>query len=127
MAAWIEIARDSRRAAGLCLSRGHYRSCVSRAYYAVFSAVIAALQRTGLQPQPGREAWAHARLHDLVRENLKTKLSAKRVRDLRRIIRENYRARIHADYVSGATTDEQTARRCLTSADSVIRLCEGLL
>jgi uncharacterized protein (UPF0332 family) len=51
----LERARESLRAAALCLQEGCANSAASRAYYAMFQAAQVALEHAGL----GRERWSH--------------------------------------------------------------------
>ena len=124
MTSWIDVAQESNAAAWTCFSAKHFRSCASRSYYAIFAAVIAALHKAGLKPSQGRETWSHSKLQDLVRNNLEKTIGRGRVKDIRRLINENYRMRLIADYISSQTIDDNIARRCLSNASSVLDLLE---
>jgi uncharacterized protein (UPF0332 family) len=55
---YLEKARNSYAGAHACLEKEAFDSCVSRCYYAVFQAAIAALlQLTDFRPQGGE--WSH--------------------------------------------------------------------
>jgi uncharacterized protein (UPF0332 family) len=55
---YLEKAQSSYAGALACMERGAFDSCVSRCYYAVFQAAIAALiQLTDFRPQKGE--WSH--------------------------------------------------------------------
>jgi uncharacterized protein (UPF0332 family) len=55
---YLEKARNSYSGALACLEKSAFDSCVSRCYYAVFQAAIAALiQLTDFRPQKGE--WSH--------------------------------------------------------------------
>jgi len=54
MATWAELAKDSRVAACALKDSGRWRSCVSRAYYAIYSAVTHELIRQGIATPKGR-------------------------------------------------------------------------
>ena len=125
MSTWNEMAREARSAAGSCLREELYRSCVSRAYYATFSAITAALHEAGVTVPKGRNAWAHAALPKLIRDHLGDKLGRHRARELMRMVRENYVTRLSADYVSEISITKESARRCLTNATTVTRQCGG--
>jgi uncharacterized protein (UPF0332 family) len=127
MSTWMEMATEARDAAGMCLRMRWYRSSASRAYYAIFSAVMAALHNAGARPTPDRHTWPHSKLPDLARDHLKKRFGHKGVQELRRLMRETYKARIGADYADGAGIDAHTARRCLAAATVVIRRCEETL
>ena len=124
---WMDIAQDAQAAAGLCLRDRRYRSSISRAYYASFSAVTAALHKAGIAAPQGRNAWAHAVLPKLIRDHLAGRLGRHKTRELNRLIRENYRSRLIADYTSGISSSREAARRCLTNAASIVRECRKLL
>lgn len=44
MATWAEVSLESYEAALVLLGEGHYRSSISRAYYAAYAAVTAKLE-----------------------------------------------------------------------------------
>jgi len=54
----LDRARESLRAAELCLREGYANSAASRAYYAMFQAAQVALEYIG----SGRTMWSHAGL-----------------------------------------------------------------
>src|SRR5215831_7914787 len=55
----LERAQASLSAAELCLANGWLDSAVSRAYYALFQAVICALEHRGVR----RREWTHKGVH----------------------------------------------------------------
>ena len=125
MATWAQISCDNLYAAGEMLRRGRYRSTVSRAYYAAFSAVTSLLVERGMTFPEGREAPGHERITDLLMNNV-GQLSMTRRRRIRRRVRTLYRARIDADYHANVTIDRQTARDAVHEASSVLRDTEVL-
>lgn len=124
MAEWADMAQDSVKAAGQCLRNKCYRSSVSRSYCAMFAAVTAALLEARVAPPAARQAWSHARLPELVQENLKKKLGRGRTEDVRKMLRVTYKIRVAADYMRTESIDEVTATRCLTDATAVCRHLE---
>lgn len=54
----LDRARESLRAAELCLQEGYANSAANRAYYAMFQAAQVALEHVG----SGRAVWSHASL-----------------------------------------------------------------
>jgi uncharacterized protein (UPF0332 family) len=91
------VAVDSYGAA-IELKKGrHWRSAVSRAYFAAYSAVSGCLIELGVAMPAGREGPSHGGLPDLVANNL----TILRVHDRPRLVsrlRELYRLRVLADY-----------------------------
>lgn len=126
MAEWMDMAKDSLEAAGQCLRIQCYRSAVSRSYYAIFSALTAALHSKGVASPARRETWPHRSLPDLVRAHLPQRLGRGRAANVRRLVGQAYKNRVNADYSTKATIDAQTARRCLADASAVIHLLEAM-
>ncbi len=120
----MDVAKDSVGAASRCLRGGHYRSAVSRAYYAMYAAVTAALLGARLTPPAGRGTWSHRGVPDLVKEHLGQQLGRGGAQNVRRMVRATYTLRLVADYVSTRTVDKVTATRCVTDATAVIRKLE---
>jgi len=120
VATWNEISCDNLFAAGEMLRRGRFRSTISRAYYAAFSAATSLLVARGFQFVDGRDAPGHEQLPDLLMNNV-GQLSVTRRRRAKRSLRSLYRARIEADYRLNVTIDRQMARDAVHEASSVLR------
>jgi len=118
---WAHMAHDARKAAQACTAGGHFRSAVSRAYYAMFAAVTGLLIDQKVMPRAGLGTWAHERLPGIAKENLKAKLGDVPSQDVKRMLTYMYKLRLIADYVPGATVDGRDARDCLRYAMSVMR------
>jgi uncharacterized protein (UPF0332 family) len=108
----LELSRSTR-------SDSHLRSLVSRAYYAVFSVAAFKLAQK-VTFREGREGPTHAALPKLVKSNL-TALAVSERRDLSRIIRRLYSARLDADYSPGITVDLHSARQAYFQALDAFR------
>jgi uncharacterized protein (UPF0332 family) len=112
---WKSVALDSYGAA-LELNKGrHWRSAVSRAYFAAFSMVSGCLREIGVAMPTGREGPSHGGLADLVESNL-TMLRAQDRPRLASRLRNLYRLRIVADYrpsVELVETDVRSALRMM--------------
>lgn len=109
---WVDIARDNRFAVYETLSHGRWRTCLSRAYYAVYSAATEALISQGVNMPIGRNSPHHAKLPNLVGNNLNTISHSVRWR-LAGMIRKLYNLRIIADYVPSFALGESEARLAL--------------
>ena len=118
---WIEVARDAASAAKLCFRNGHFRSAVSRSYYAMYAAVTGRLVQSGAEPPAGRPGWSHAKTQHLAIEVLRSRLGAKATREIRRMMAAAYSDRITADYLPGRTVDSAVAGRCVSYAIAVLR------
>lgn len=109
MATWRDIATDSEFAARELLSRKRWRSCASRAYYAVYSRMTHQLIHQGFRRGVGfRGNPAHDALSGMVSGTLRG-LTAPRRRRLKRAIERLYAYRVVADYFPGRTLDESLA------------------
>lgn len=115
------MSTDAIKAAMHCLAKGSHRSAVSRAYYAVFSAVTARLHETGKLTAPkDRGAWPHESLPRMYMTHLRPASDTQRANDVCARIRSAYRERISADYVPAIDVTEGSARRAIAIAESVL-------
>jgi uncharacterized protein (UPF0332 family) len=117
---WTEIAKDCLRAANSLKETGHYRSAVSRAYYAAFSMVVAKLTAAQVSFEMDREGPSHSRLPDMVRMNLPGLKTWQR-RDAAAMLRVLYRARLDADYSSVKIFGRNEARESVQQAWLIFR------
>ncbi len=119
MADWSDIARENLEAARRLDEGACFRSSVSRAYFAAFSAATFAL--TGkLTFKPGREAPEHSGLPRLL-EACFQNLGVTGLRELKQSMRRLYFQRLNADYRSGRTVDQTSAREARRDAYRVCR------
>ena len=123
---WRILGQEALRASGVCLREKHYRAAVNRAYYAMFSATMAALLSSGETPRPDLGTWAHQTLAELVRGNLRRSIGHGKARDVRSRLSATYKKRLDADYVPGRTVDPITARRAVSDAEGVLKTLENL-
>lgn len=107
-------------AAQLLGSRGQFRSCTSRAYYAAFSAVAFAL-RSYAPFDRGRETPPHSTIAALLERHLASSFQPAALRLLKAMVRALYHERIIADYRSGWTIDADAALRSRRDAYAVCR------
>ena len=120
---WRLISLNSRKAAQHLLEEGCYRSSVSRAYYAAYSALTAALIRQGITLGYGGNNPGHAGLPVLVVNNL-TALPLTVRYDLNKALRRLYAGRIEADYNSAAKTNEATALAMIRDLNFIFALLD---
>ncbi len=123
MRTWQDMAVDSLRAAKKLRDAGHFRSSVSRAYYAVFCLVTAELCKVTSVGGFGRYAHPpHREMTRFVQNCLRTRMAVGQAEWLNSLIRRLYKARLEADYVCGAAIDLALARDTLRDAHIVFRL-----
>ena len=118
-ARWRAISLDSRKAAQRLLEVGCYRSSISRAYYAAYSAITSALIRQGITLGYGGNNPGHAGLPGYVLNNL-AKLSLASRFGINKALRRLYSARIWADYQATPEVDEQTVLGLLRDLSRVL-------
>ncbi len=120
------MANDALSAAGKCLKDGRFRSAVSRAYYAMFSAVTGALIRVGQEPRQPEGTWAHQKLPNLVRDVLAKRLGRGSMKDVRRRLGAAYKMRILADYDCRGSIDSSVGGRSVADGVAVLRALQCL-
>jgi uncharacterized protein (UPF0332 family) len=116
---FLAKARSNLRVARLAVESKEYDPCVSRAYYVVFHAEIAALLRF---TQFRQERWKH----DTVQAEFNSRLVRERKvfsSDLAAIHSSLISHRHDADYGSG-TTSETIARRLLARAENFVQIVQ---
>ena len=116
MDTWLDVARENRKAATV-LSRGcHYRSAVSRAYYAAYARTTHALAGIGVTMPGGRVGPHHQSLPQMVKSNLgKPELSS--------ILARLYVMRCLADYAPSKTVD---SHECRAAVSLMLRVFESV-
>jgi uncharacterized protein (UPF0332 family) len=122
LATWEEISLDSLRAAQKLLDDGHFRSSVSRSYYAAYCAVTGELCRRNDRFARGRNNPAHEQLTALIRNGLPWQAGPRR--RLTRAVRRLRFARETADYRPGVSVDRALALACVFDALAVLELLE---
>ena len=122
---WREAAARTLSTALLLRGQDDARSCVSRAYYAVFQLATAVCIAHGDAAQ-FPESWnnpSHLQLPDLIYNNGNCSLLTRR--SVRKILRELRTLREDADYRVGRTVDKQTVRAALLMAETVFERLEN--
>jgi len=119
MATWQEIGQENFRAGRDLYGLKHYRSSVSRLYYAAFSLLTFELARSGVTFRMNRQTPAHAELAELIVENL-TQFSEARRTAIALTALRLYRNRLDADYFD-RRLDRKAAERALRDAEKLFR------
>lgn len=109
MATWREMARENRTAANELFAARRWRSCASRAYYAVYDEVTHGLLQAGVMMPANQANPKHRTLPNLIGNCLAPLNPAVRWR-LAGLAAGLYRFRIMADYLPLVTLDEADAR-----------------
>ena len=118
---WQAMSLNNRRAAQRLLETECYRSSVSRAYYAAYSALTAALIHQGITLGYGGNNPGHAGLPVLVVNNL-TSLPLTARYDLNKSLRRLYRAQVEADYAAVVVVDNAAAKRSIRDLARVFQI-----
>jgi uncharacterized protein (UPF0332 family) len=122
LATWKELGRENLIAAKELLATGHYRTSVSRGYYAVYASVSEELQ--GLATfVAGREGPSHDDLPDMLYDYL-TRLSEHDRWLYSTIAGRMHERRVHADYRPSLTVGLPEAREQVSWAEAFIKLME---
>jgi len=124
MATWQEIGESNFKAASELYSAGHYRSCVSRFYYAAFIVLTNELIQRGAAAdfRDNRATPGHAQLPRLVQTHF-IHMSAARRNNLVSSLIALYADRIAADY-SRQRVDKRSARTSFTTAKKIFDYLE---
>lgn len=125
MATWQEVGQDNRTAAHELFLHQRWRSCVSRAYYAAYSAVTDALFKVPVTMPAGREGPHHIPLAEIVGYNLTSLREPARWR-LAGLVKRLYDLRVIADYRPSVDVDEPEARIALGLMNQIFLLLERM-
>jgi uncharacterized protein (UPF0332 family) len=111
------MSKESLAAAEALLREGHYRSSISRAYYAAYCAATGEIVQKLTTFSHGRNNPAHEKVPLYVQNNLT--ISQARKTEVTNGINALRRFREDADYRPAVEIDEQTARDCIRDAAAV--------
>jgi uncharacterized protein (UPF0332 family) len=110
--------REHLRSAEVLLEQGQYRDAVSRAYYAVFSAM------QGSVGPPPKGKWEHPALRSTFIRKLRAEgKMVEQCRELRKRLRFLHSAREDADYTAGSI-DERTVQEAIQLAQEILTLIQ---
>jgi uncharacterized protein (UPF0332 family) len=118
--AWAVVGRDNLLAAERLLRAAHYRSAVSRAYFAGFAAATSVLAAKKVSFPGRREGPAHERLPRMLLNNMGDYSLVVR-RRAGRVLNALYDERIAADYYPGISVDRQSALYAVRDASLILR------
>ena len=117
MKTWKEMSEDALRSAEVLLREGHFRSSVSRSYYAAYCAATSEIvQKLTTFPNNWNNP-PHAKVPGYVLNNLQ--LSQSKKDSISKLINTLRQFREDADYRPHVEVDEQIARDCVRDADAV--------
>ncbi len=109
MATWRQAASDHRSATYELFVGNRWRSCASRAYYAVYSEVTHGVLAAGVTMPAGQGNPRHGSLPTLIGMSLAPLSLASRWR-LSGLVGQLYGLRIIADYLPGVILEQAEAR-----------------
>src|SRR5882672_11340238 len=122
---WLELSRDSRTSANELMALDHFRSCISRAYYAAYSKVTHELVvAAGLTMPPDREGPNHpgrlgtGGIRRLIETSMPNMPQDKRVK-LSELVGRLYTLRVEADYRPSVNVASHDAREALSIMKTV--------
>lgn len=120
---WLNMATESFAAAESLLAEGRLRSCVSRAYYAMYQSTQAILLRAGQEP-PDRGNWNHRKtvesLDGIGRSQLR-RLGVQILPMLQKFTRVQ-ELRAHADYGPTRPFETRAVRDALRFAGQFLHM-----
>jgi uncharacterized protein (UPF0332 family) len=119
------MAASNRTAAHDLFANGRWRSCASRAYYAVYCEVTHALLQAGVNMPAGRANPHHQSLQNMIGNNLSALAMATRWR-VAGLVAKLYVFRIIADYQPIVTLEEDDARICLGLMTQALQCMRGI-
>ena len=109
---WNDLAKDNQTAASKMLRAQRWRSSVSRAYYAAYSAATERLVHHRITMPAGRTNPTHSALPNLIKYNL-TSLSYPLRGQMANAVKKLYNLRLMADYMPEVVVGETEARVAL--------------
>jgi len=117
---WGDLSTDARHAAQVLFRAGHPRSCVSRAYFAAYCALVSRLP-SGVPLPRGRRNPPHNQLLRLVRHEPAFGPSQSDRRALRTDLHYLRELRNSADYRPGMSLTQAEARNALSVCHAICR------
>lgn len=114
---WATLGRENLKASRHAKEGQHWRTSVSRAYYAAFDALNEVLLRVENPPARYR-THLHRQIPDLIKKHL-TGFLVTGNRALRTTVTRLYKARLAADYDERVTHDDLVAQNALRDAYAI--------
>ncbi|MHB1157730.1 MAG: HEPN domain-containing protein [Phycisphaerales bacterium] len=125
MGTWSDMSRQSYKAAEHLQRLRNFRSCISRAYYAAFSAVTDGVRKYTTRFDDGYEHPPHRQVSRFVRKHL-TQFSKSDRQELARAVERLRQARLDADYRHKTDPTDLESRLAMIDAKYVLNTL-GLL
>lgn len=123
MATWADMGRENLQAAKALLDGGHWRSAISRAYYAGYSSLTGEFRESRLTFAYGDNNPSHEQLLSLTAHNLNARRYTRTQRSQVKVMtRELQGARIIADYDPVSTIDRVAALRAVRQAAFIVTI-----
>ena len=117
METWQQLSEDALRAAEVLLREGHYRSSVSRSYYAAYCAATNEIVKKLTTFSYGWKNPSHEKVPTYVQSNLTLPQTKKDT--ISTLINTLRLSREDADYRPQVEVDEQIAHNCVRDAAAV--------
>lgn len=105
------------------LKTRHYRSCISRAYYAAYAAITNELQKVpSITLDYAGNNPAHGKLPNYIQRGFPSLgHSSQLINDVEGAIKGLRRDRERSDYMAEDSIEEQDARECMRRAEQILR------
>jgi len=124
METWRDLGSKNRTSANQLFAAGQWRSCASRAYYALYAELTHQLLQAKISMPTGRGNPKHANLSMLVGNNLIAVRPQSRWR-LSGLVKKLYDLRIMADYLPNVDIAEPEARIAMGLMDQAFLCLKG--
>jgi uncharacterized protein (UPF0332 family) len=116
---FLFLSNDDLETAQLLCDRGRYRSCISRAYYAMYYVTQALLLSEGLDTSTHKGVIRLLGLHFVTTGKIEPNVAV--------LLKRAYDSRQSSDYESDMTEDETMAKSAIENAQTFIAAVKMLL
>ena len=120
MAQWLDLSTDSQKAAQKLLDNEHFRSSVSRSYYAAYCAVAGLLVDEKLTYSYNRNNPDYKNMPAYIKNNLQGIEREKRESAAKTYVML-WKARTDADYRPGRSCTRDTALNAMRASQRILR------
>jgi uncharacterized protein (UPF0332 family) len=119
LAKFLFLSDDDLETAQLLCDRGRYRSCISRAYYAMYYVTQALLLSEGLDTSTHKGVIRLLGLHFVTAGKLEPNVAV--------LLKRAYDSRQNSDYDSDMTEDETMAKSAIENAQTYIAVVKMIM
>jgi uncharacterized protein (UPF0332 family) len=119
LAKFLFLSDDDLETAQLLCDRGRYRSCISRAYYAMYYVTQALLLSEGLDTSTHKGVIRLLGLHFVTTGKIEPSVAV--------LLKRAYDSRQTSDYDSDMTEDESMAKSAIENAQTYISVVKMIL